>query len=355
MSKGDGGLLSQDDIDALTKGLGLGAVAAPQSSGPDFDAARKWIRLLTEQSSSVVSTVLSRSVDFRLLNLQTPAEQGSLTDGCMQAGMLLSTNIRKELNGRLDLAMEKKSIAILADLMLMGSGNVDYTEDHKDAIQEIMNQIMGSASTTLSNEVGISIEVQQAGASDIGSDILSAYYGVAEIRLSVEGFPEQKVYWLMDEAFLQSLNASKLSEGTNSPAMDTSLSSLGLAGAPPAGAAPSAPVSGSQGMEFQQRPPSTGDSFAAVFGSTGNKALDLLMDIELPITIELGRTQLSLKRILELGPGAIVEMERFAGEPVDILINGKVVAKGEVVVVDENFGVRLVALVTPEERIKMLR
>lgn len=91
------------------------------------------------------------------------------------------------------------------------------------------------------------------------------------------------------------------------------------------------------------------------FGSTGNKALDLLMDIELPIVIELGRTQMSLKRILELGPGAIVEMDRLAGEPVDILINGKVVARGEVVVVDENFGVRIISLVTPEERIKLLR
>jgi flagellar motor switch protein FliN/FliY len=92
-----------------------------------------------------------------------------------------------------------------------------------------------------------------------------------------------------------------------------------------------------------------------VFGSTGNKALDLLMDIELPIVIELGRAQMSLKRILELGPGAIVEMDRLAGEPVDILINGKVVARGEVVVVDENFGVRILSLVSPEERLKLLR
>jgi flagellar motor switch protein FliN/FliY len=92
-----------------------------------------------------------------------------------------------------------------------------------------------------------------------------------------------------------------------------------------------------------------------VFGSTGNKALDLLMDIEMPIVIELGRSQMSLKRILELGPGAIVEMDRLAGEPVDILINGKVVARGEVVVVDENFGVRIISLVSPEERLKLLR
>lgn len=355
MSTGDGGLLSQDDIDALTKGLGLGSVAIPQGNGPDFDAARKLMRLLTEQSSSVVSTVLSRSVDFRLINLQTSQEQGTLPDSMLHAGMLLSTNIRKELNGKLDLVMEKKTIAILADLMLMGSGNVDYSEDHKDAIQEIMNQIMGSVSTTLSNEVGISVEVQQNGGSDVSADPLAGYRAVADIKLSVEGFPEQKVFWLLDDTLLQSLKESKLCEPSNGSSMDTNLSSLGIASAASPSPGGDTSVSSSSGMDFQQRAPWGGDSFAAVFGSTGNKALDLLMDIELPITIELGRTQLSLKRILELGPGAIVEMERFAGEPVDILINGKVVAKGEVVVVDENFGVRLVALVTPEERIKMLR
>lgn len=352
MSTGDGGLLSQDDIDALTKGLGIGNVSVPQSNGPDFDAARKLIRLLTEQSSSVVSTVLSRSVDFRLLNIQTSEEQGTLPDSMLTTGMVLGTNIRKELNGRLDLVIEKKSIAILADLMLMGSGNVDYSDDHKDAIQEIMNQIMGSSSTTLSNEVGISVEMQQNPAVEIGADPLASYKGVAEIRLSVEGFPEQKVFWLMDDSLLQSLKTSKLCEPVSAPSMDTNLSSLGISSAAPSSGGGAPPVSGPP-TDF--RPPSGGESFANVFGSTGNKALDLLMDIELPITIELGRTQLSLKRILELGPGAIVEMERFAGEPVDILINGKVVAKGEVVVVDENFGVRLVALVTPEERIKMLR
>jgi flagellar motor switch protein FliN/FliY len=79
------------------------------------------------------------------------------------------------------------------------------------------------------------------------------------------------------------------------------------------------------------------------------------MDISLDLTIELGRTELSIRRILEMGPGAIVEMDRFAGEPVDLLINNKVVARGEVVVVDENFGIRVVSLVTPEERIKFLK
>jgi flagellar motor switch protein FliN len=81
----------------------------------------------------------------------------------------------------------------------------------------------------------------------------------------------------------------------------------------------------------------------------------MLLDIELDVSIELGRTDLSIKRILEMGPGSIVELDRMAGEPVDLLVNNKVVAKGEVVVVDENFGIRIVSLVSPEDRIKSLR
>ena len=81
----------------------------------------------------------------------------------------------------------------------------------------------------------------------------------------------------------------------------------------------------------------------------------MLLDVELDVSIELGRTNLSIKRILEMGPGSIVELDRMAGEPVDLLVNSKVVAKGEVVVVDENFGIRIVSLVSPEERIRSLR
>ncbi|MBP7462551.1 MAG: flagellar motor switch protein FliN, partial [Candidatus Delongbacteria bacterium] len=83
--------------------------------------------------------------------------------------------------------------------------------------------------------------------------------------------------------------------------------------------------------------------------------IDMLLDISLPITIELGRTSMLIRDILELGHGSIVELNKLAGEPVDILVNDKVIARGEVVVIDENFGVRITSLVGMEERIKSLR
>ncbi len=82
--------------------------------------------------------------------------------------------------------------------------------------------------------------------------------------------------------------------------------------------------------------------------------IGLLMDVSLPVSIELGRTRMAIADILALGPGSVVELSKLAGEPVDVLINQKIVARGEVVVVDENFGVRITQLMTPEERLKAL-
>jgi len=85
-----------------------------------------------------------------------------------------------------------------------------------------------------------------------------------------------------------------------------------------------------------------------------SRNIELLMDVDLPISIELGRTKMSIADILAMGPGSVVELNKLAGEPVDLLVNQKVVARGEVVVIDENFGLRITQLMTPEERLRAL-
>ena len=84
-------------------------------------------------------------------------------------------------------------------------------------------------------------------------------------------------------------------------------------------------------------------------------SIDRLLDVGLNLSVELGRKDMKIKEILDLGPGKIIELDKLAGEPVDILVNGKLLAKGEVVVVDENFGVRITELIDPVDRIKMLK
>jgi flagellar motor switch protein FliN/FliY len=87
-------------------------------------------------------------------------------------------------------------------------------------------------------------------------------------------------------------------------------------------------------------------------GSPAN--IEMLLDVHLPVTVELGRNQIAVKEILDFGPGSIVELKRLANEPVDILVNGVLVARGEVVVIEDHFGVRLTSLISPEERIRCL-
>lgn len=100
-------------------------------------------------------------------------------------------------------------------------------------------------------------------------------------------------------------------------------------------------------LEFSQLRPSDED--------VDRDNIDRLLDVTLNISVELGHKQMQIKEILELGPGKIIELDKLAGEPVDLLINGKLLAKGEVVVVDENFGVRITDLINPKDRIRSLR
>lgn len=85
------------------------------------------------------------------------------------------------------------------------------------------------------------------------------------------------------------------------------------------------------------------------------KDLDFLLDIPLEVTVELGRAKMLIRDLLQLGQGSILELDKLAGEPLEILVNSRLVARGEVVVVNERFGIRLTEVISPQERIKQLR
>jgi len=90
-------------------------------------------------------------------------------------------------------------------------------------------------------------------------------------------------------------------------------------------------------------------------GSGGSAELDMILDIPVQITVELGRTKLSIRNLLQLAHGSVVELDGLAGEPMDVLVNGTLIAQGEVVVVNEKFGIRLTDIITPAERMRKLR
>jgi len=103
----------------------------------------------------------------------------------------------------------------------------------------------------------------------------------------------------------------------------------------------------------EQVSPASFATFAPTTGSTGND-INMILDIPVQLTVELGRTRISIKNILQLAQGSVVELEAMAGEPMDVLVNGYLIAQGEVVVVNEKFGIRLTDLVTPSERMRRL-
>lgn len=91
-----------------------------------------------------------------------------------------------------------------------------------------------------------------------------------------------------------------------------------------------------------------------VVGSGGNSDIDMVMDIPVQLSVELGRTKLTIKNILQLGQGSVVELDGLAGEPMDIYVNGYLIAQGEVVVVDDKYGIRITDIITPSDRINRL-
>jgi flagellar motor switch protein FliN/FliY len=100
--------------------------------------------------------------------------------------------------------------------------------------------------------------------------------------------------------------------------------------------------------------PASFATFAPTAGSTAGNDINMILDIPVQLTVELGRTKIPIKNILQLAQGSVVELEAFAGEPMDVLVNGYLIAQGEVVVVNEKFGIRLTDVVTPSERMRRL-
>jgi flagellar motor switch protein FliN/FliY len=115
------------------------------------------------------------------------------------------------------------------------------------------------------------------------------------------------------------------------------------------------PVGGGKGeSEFGDFPDLSTDSDNKLFSPLDPK-LELLYDLQLPVSIELGRTNMLIRDILRLGRGSVIEFDKLVSEPVDVLINGKKVAEGEVVVIDKHFGIRITTLIDPADRIRSLR
>ena len=345
----DENFLSQDDIDALMTGLGTddkGSVSKADSEETPITAEslQPAMSMILRQAATVVSTVLNRNADMSLKDLcmadteSVYGSQGQFKSDSLCVKVCFTSGIA----GNIFLIITYKDTALLADLMMMGDGTAEYEEDHKDALSELENQIMGAVSTAMGTEFGISISCDQAE---------TKIFKEGEVPFNVENCVQANVNLKIEEFEDTEINMIISSELAKS--FHTHYAEVPTVSSENGGAEELVDASGSG--ELLNLDEDGNENTGAIYASTGNVNIDMLLDIPLNVTIELGRTRLSIRKILELGPGSIIELDRKASEPVDLLVSDKVVAKGEVVVVDEYFGIRIVSLISPEERIKHLK
>jgi flagellar motor switch protein FliN/FliY len=340
-------ILSQEQIDALLASDGFGENGAHEKSPVDkYSALNGFFEIFCTQAENVITTVVNKQTTFTPQNPKK-ADLAEINEKMNAVVLSLSLGFKSGLEGEFYLIMAKKEVAILSDLMTMGDGSAEYSEDHKDAIGEMFNQVLGAFCVAFGKEMGLSISAENVMVNEFDLDnppFTIDSFDMIETKLTLDGFADSSAFFLLPEAISEQIGKySKREENLESVSDQVGLNMEEL---DDLSKVTSFSPSDSDFMETSITAQSIKDS---------NANIDMLLDVELDVSIELGKSLLSIKRVLELAPGSIVELDRMAGEPVDLLVNNKVVAKGEVVVIDESFGIRIVSLVSAEERIRSLR
>lgn len=365
------GSLSQDEIDALLQGTdaiemdtGAGSAASPLSEA-ERSALQEFLRGVTESQGSNLSILTGKTVTIGdpTVRAKTPME---LTGGGPEDVVDVRVDFADGLVGEHGYIIAKESAATIAGLM-MGQTGVELDEASLSAVAEAVSQITGTEATAIGNQIGRTVktvppDLRQAKKAQVRMP-QGDFCVTVEYPLNIEGFPPSQ----LTEVYSLSLVKEILSLSGGAPAA----SAKPAAARASAGSKQSAPAASAFGSPqgFQQ---AFGQAFggpamsppnvqpvqfanlqpAQIAGEQGN--IGLLMDVYMEMTVELGRTRKRIKDILGIGEGTIIELDKLAGEPVDILVNHKLIAKGEVVVIDENFGVRVTEIVSQIDRMNDL-
>lgn len=411
----DGGMLSQDEINALLSGMTDGGSDAPAEAAPTDTggSAAPGGDILTDVEKDAIGEVANISMGTsattlfslvnRKVNITTPVVDistwNSIVEQYEKPCVFIKIKYTEGLEGTNILILKEDDVKIITDLMMGGDGtNIEGTElseIHLSAISEAMNQMMGSSATSLSSMLGKMIDISPPEASlvDIGelenSDDISSFLAGSFVRITfrmqIGDLVDSKIMQLYPIEFAKSLYDyfmdSQEPEEPPAPAPAPSMAPPPMApqmGAPamaPMGAPAMAPPPMDFGMGMQQpmggmggmggfgmqqpqaapmgmampniniQPASFTPFSSDVNAMQSQENIALIKDVPLEVTVELGRTSKAISDILDFAPGTIIELDKIAGEPVDVLVNGKLVAKGEVVVIEENFGVRVTEIV----------
>ena len=406
------GMLSQDEINALLSGMNSGsgdtstAEADSASSSDDGfslsatekDAVGEISNISMGSAATTLSSLLNQKV-----NITTPSVSVSDWDDIStmydRPCVMMQISYKEGIDGNNVLILRENDVKIITDLMMGGPGKANdepLSELHLSAIGEAMNQMMGSAATSMSSMFNRKIDISPPVANVIDAysesvDNLPAFLNGSFVKVSfkmqIGDLIDSEIMQLYPIEFAKELIELFMPSGGSAqpapqpaPAAQSAPQPAPQTASQPApqpapaqdmGAAQGMPYGGAQGMPYGYPPqgmpypyPPQGMPYgyppqqdvnvspAAFQPFSGNLSaltqkenIDLIMDVPLEVTVELGRTQKSIKDILEFAPGTIVELNKIAGEAIDVLVNGKYVAKGEVVVIEESFGVRITEII----------
>lgn len=392
-------MISQEEIDALLSGGAASdppaeeATADSSSAGDDGgisdlerDALGEIGNISMGGAATTLSVLLGRKVSITtptvsVSNLRTLKEKYPVPFLVVEVGYSIG------IEGNNVLCIQAKDAAIIADLMMGNDGtnpDQELSELHMSAVSECMNQMMGSVATSLSSMFSKKVDITppvvtlvDLGTEEVVSKLLDKVDPIiqASFRMEVDGLIDSEIMQLLpvdvakdmvDALMNQSADVDNEEEAVVAAAAAPPPPAAAPAPAPAAAAPPAAaaaPANYGYGAPPMQphvasNVPVQSAQFTPLSTSpvqVNDANIGLILDVPLQVNVELGRTKKSIKDILDLTKGSIVELDKLAGEPVDIMVNGKYLAKGEVVVIDENFGVRITEIVSPLERAARLQ
>jgi flagellar motor switch protein FliN/FliY len=356
------GSLSQDEIDALLQGGGGFDLdeAAPTEAGvgglaPGELAGFESILVsLTDSLASNLSGLVGTNVTISAPTVEEIAN-GSFVASLPPEIVQIGIDFTGSASGLHSLIFSPEIATAVAGLM-MGQEEVELNEAALSALEEAGNTLAGAEATSFSEisggDVGTAPGSSTTGASgDVavpdGSFVKATYH------VTVEGQPPAELTEVFDLSIVKSLSTVAAPAAVSAPDAGISEQPAGDAfggmdfgaGGDLLGGGLGAPSGGAPSVQSVQFP-----SLGAGAPAQEQGNISLLMDVFMEMTVELGRTKKLIRDILGMGEGTIIELDKLAGEPVDILVNHKLIAKGEVVVIDENFGVRVTEIVDPMDR-----
>lgn len=349
--------LSQDEIDAL-----LG-----KSNGVDEcnlgDVEKDIIGEVGNISMSTAATTLSSLLNRQVL-ITTPRVScialQQIKDESVVPKVVADIEFKQGLSGNNLLMMDEMDASIIANLMMGGDGKVEeseLTELELSAVGEAMNQMIGSASTAMATMLGKQIDILPPNVElwdlkeDLKSKAINTNQSICKIAfdLNVEGLIESEIMQIFPIETVKEVSKIMMADTAQEVELEEPVEKA-VEEPVVSQVAPEAPkekVTVQKPILDTLTPPAE--------ERKAPRNLDLIMDVPLEFSVVLGKSRKTIKEVLSFGNGSVIELNKLADEPLEIFVNGKLIAEGEVVVINENFGIRITNILSKEQRVQNLK